>query len=283
MNKTPIGTEFIKILNSINDQLMFYLFSEEELKRKLRDFSDDVEDHFTTHVFAKNKYSLKIHVRLNELPKFLKDNRKLTFGSYFSTSYEVVKGYLIRSLVLLKDINSSTFIKTTRDTPEMTFIETLRFSHCNLPDQELIGTLAYLRLRRNHFTHHNKTLAPIFKDLIENNGELLNAFWGSSDTCIHLDFSKKDITNFSENETIELINCLRIITKEIDSCLASSLSMNGCLDYIAQEVFSNKPVRMNIFIEEKRTKKLQYFANQYFGLNCTVAQASLVVNRIGVR
>src|SRR5689334_22589779 len=104
-NKTPLLPIINKKLAALNDQFCFYLFLEHEFKQQLSDFSPVVSRLFTSDVFAKNVYAPKIHVKIEKIPEFQERSRSFTFGSYFSTSYEIVSDYLdTSSLNLLQQI-----------------------------------------------------------------------------------------------------------------------------------------------------------------------------------
>jgi len=281
MTKTPLIAEFLDRIATLNDQLCFFLFNEEELKKRINDLSDNVQDHYITDFFKSNKFSKKIHVRLNEFLKVQKKNRIFTFGAYFSTSFELTKGYLNNSLDLLSKINSSTFILKNKDNAiEIKYIKTLRASKCITPDINLIDTLTYLRLRRNHFTHINKNPNKNFEKFINQNGLKLNSYWSDIIKLDHIDFTNKKISNFDENVTIELIKLLRIIIQELDKNLSLSLNSEGILTNIAKREFFNKPVGMNTYIEKERIKKLKKLVKMEYGINCTDSMAKKIVNSI---
>lgn len=262
--KTPLLKPFKVRLADLNDQLCFFLFATEEINQRLSDFSSALNDCYTSDLFAKNTKAQKIHVTLQALPEFKKNNEKLTFGSYFSTSYEVVIGYIDNLLELLSNISPSTFTisSTVRQTPETILASSLNSSNYQPLPNELINTLSYMRLRRNHLTHLNDNMKPNFKNLIMQQGTNLNLFWGLSAQA--LDFSSLNINNFTENEAIELLKILRLTLEKIDSSVSSSVNTNDIIKHISSACF--KPSNINTIKKQERARKVKQIAELDFGL-----------------
>lgn len=183
MEKTPVLPPIINTIAVINDQMMFFLFSEKEFLRRLSDFGPAASALYTTDVFSGNPYAKRLNVTLQKLPMIQRNNRSTTFGSYFSTAYEIASDYFELATILLKRCNGTTFRKVSKDSQgkalpiETAFIETLRASNSNLPDQEFINTMTYFRFRRNHFIHRSTQISPTFSTFILNEGSNLNKFW----------------------------------------------------------------------------------------------------------
>jgi len=259
-------------LAGLNDQLCYFLFATEEIDHRLSDFSSALNDCYTSDLFAKNSNAKRINVTLQKLPDFKNNNEKLTFGSYFSTSYEVVVGYIFNLLDLLSDISPNTFVKSisTRNSPEQNLVNSLFSSQFQPIPNELIDTLTYMRLRRNHLTHLNTDIRPNFVNLIQQQGATLNTYWGTS--IQELDFSSRDIYNFTVNETIELLKVLRLTLEKIDTCVAASINTNDIIKFILKNFFPNNPNNKQV-----RARKVRQFAEINFGLQ---EQISAIVSII---
>lgn len=260
--KTPLLAPFVSRLANLNDQFCYFLFASEEIDRRLSDFSEEIGHHFTSQVFANNSKSKRIYVTLDKLPDFKNNNEKFTFGAYFSTSYEIVTGYLESILNLLKSISGPTFVISKKDTPEESLQESLRLSNFQLPDIELIETLSYMRLRRNNFTHlHTKPNNPL-STLITNRGSSLNSYWGGS--ISKLDFTNTNLNDYTELETIDLLKVLRLIVEKLDECLAGSINANDIIAYLLSAIHVSD--NGNRLVKEENASKLKQLARMDFGL-----------------
>lgn len=125
---------------------------------------------------------------------------------------------------------------------------------------ELIKTLTYMRLRRNHFTHLNTSLSNKMQLIITNEGSALNYFWGKSINS--LDFTNHSIENYSIEETIELLKLLRLIVEKVDEHLSNNLDTDKIISFINSEYFHGK---INILNKHIRVRKIKSILNAKFG------------------
>lgn len=277
--KTPLRKKYIDRLASLNDQLCFFQFNRNELNKRLNEFGKNAGVLYTPDLFAQNVMAPRINVRINELPKFQELNQKFTFGAYLSTSYEVFSNYLLDSLELLKVFNSATFISTNDNQIEEKYALTLASSGCAPPTRELIDTIKYIRLRRNLFTHIAETISTQLDGHILAQGATLNTYWNAAIT--DLDFQNTDVINFEEGETIDLLKLLRIIIETLDSNLASTLSINGMVTYIATEQFATKPQKLNIEVIKERVRKVKKLGKIIFETTLNDSDIEPIVKVIG--
>ncbi|KQO33180.1 hypothetical protein ASF10_19085 [Flavobacterium sp. Leaf82] len=224
--------------------------------------------------------STRINVKISDLPTFQNLNQTFTFGAYLSTSYEVVSYYIKDSLELLNLINPATFQLTDNRQLEEMYRLTLISSNCTVVPIEIIQTLKYIRLRRNHFTHLGHEVSEHFKNLITQSGNNLNTFWSAAIT--KLDFTSLDVLTFKEEETIDLLKILRIIVQTLDENLASNFSHDGIATFLSNQEFP-KPQRINIDVVQKRINKIQAIGKIKFGINLSENTIEPVVKTIGVK
>lgn len=279
--KTPLHSKIIKSIIKMNDQLQFYVFMNQEMKQRLDDFGPKLSDQFTSDLFSKNPYSPKINVTLDKLRNFQLENEDFTLAAYFSTCYEVASGYYDLIIELLSEINSTTFVRSNDRRPELELYNSLVGSGYSLPDYELIETLTYIRLRRNHFIHLNGTLKETFSNLIRDRGVDLNNYWGRRNPPQNrLDFSSNNIHNFEHEEVIQLLGLIMIIFEELDGHIASLLDKRGVLTYIAKQRFGTRPKRMNSDIAKQQAQVIQKIARLEFGLESTEEEVLPIVNAL---
>lgn len=279
MKKTVLLKKYVDSLAALNDQLCFFQFNRNELNKKLSDFGEKTGELFTPDVFANNSFAPRINVRIKELPNFQKLNEKFTFGSYLSTSYEVVSYFIKDSLQLLSEINTSTFQVTDDRQLEKKFFLTLGSSGCTQPDIELITTLKYIRLRRNHFTHLAESISDQLKTLVNSLGSQLNSYW--SNAISELDFSNQNVLTFSESETIDLLKILRIVTETLDNHLALNLNTIGTIEFLAKREYEPKPQRINEDIVKQRISKIKALGKRDFGASFSDQDIDPIVRIIG--
>jgi hypothetical protein len=281
MNKSPIRKVFVDNLVSLNDQLCFFLFAERELERQLEDFSPAVGKLYTSDVFARNEFAPKIHVTIEKLPDFQNRNRTFTFGTYFSTSYEVASEYYDSALALIEACYPNKLQRVAKGinkkgqkatlSIENAYYETLKASGCVLPDLEVIHTLSYIRFRRNTFIHIGDELSEFFQDLITSRGVDLNKYWGSA--LRRIDFTSTAVFRFEKDETIELLKLLRIIIERLDDALVKSLNPKWILKNFIAEEYRKKPFKLSPQSSKEFAKKIKKMVQIEFGLICTAEEA----------
>jgi hypothetical protein len=278
--KSILLGKYIDRLAALNDQLCFFQFNRNELNKRLLEFGPNVGNLFTPDVFAQNSMAPRINVKISDLPTFQNLNQTFTFGAYLSTSYEVVSYYIKDSLKLLNLINPTTFQLTYNKQLEEKYQLTLISSSCTTVPIEIIQTLKYIRLRRNHFTHLGSEVSNSFKNLIINSGNNLNIFWSGAIT--KLDFTSLDVLTFREEETIDLLKILRIVVQTLDENLATNFSPDGIATFLSNQEFA-KPQRINIDIVRQRINKIQAVGKIAFGINLSETTIEPIVKTIGVK
>ena len=279
--KTCFLKDYVDKIDSLNDQLWYYLFATEELNKRLSDFSDKANENYTTDLFKNNPYSKKIHIKAGLLPKHQKENKNLTFGAYFATCYEISSTYLKQAFDTLKSFNSlTTYIWDKRKEPERNFNSLLTIESLPSPKSEILETFTYLRLRRNHYTHIIEFPNQRLLDFIRISCARLNTFWGKPKTTIHLDFTKTLVRDFTLEETIELIKLVRICVIEIDHHIAGLLDLNSIIKYLVEREFTGKKTRLNTFTQNQRIEKIVNIGKIEFGLNLNSTQISPFIIKI---
>ncbi len=279
--KTTLQKKYIDRLAALNDQLCFFQFNRNELNKKLSEFGVEAQKLYTPDVFANNSMAPRINVTIGDLAKFQDLNQKFTFGAYISTSYEVTSYYLKDSLEFLQKLEPATFQLTYNKQLEEKYSLTLASSGCSPVQRELIDTLKYIRLRRNHFTHLADSLDTHFTNLITNSGTSLNSFWSSVIT--NLDFTNSNVLTFDEAETIDILKLLRIIVESLDTHLASNLSANGIITFIADREYSVNPQRINNDVVNQRINKVKALGKRDFGITLNETDIDPIVRIIGKR
>ncbi len=221
MHRTPWGPPVLDRMAAVNDQLCFFLFAEWEVERSLLRFAPSLNERFSTELFADNPHAPRIHVPLADLRGFQIANRTFALGTYFATSYELLAGYYRPAIDLLARFRPATLTPSSSLKKEIWFSETLASSGAPAIATEIIDTLSYLRLRRNHFVHFGEDVKPEMQELQDKKGDRLNVFWDASVDA--LNFRDPMLDTFPEDETIELLKLLRIVVEQLDTAVAMGL------------------------------------------------------------
>lgn len=277
--KTILLGKYITRLANLNDQLCFFQFNRNELNKKLSELDSKAGKLYTTDVFPNNSMASRIHVKIEDLPIFQDQNQTFSFGSYISTSYEIFSYYLKDSLELLSKINSSTYILTSSNQIEEKYFLTLNSSLVSSVPREIIDTIKYLRLRRNHFVHLSEAIDTQLNELITINGLRLNSYW--STILTELDFSSMDILKFDEKETIDILKLFRIILEELDANIAASLSHEGIAEFLTIREYSAKFQWKNTDLISQRVKKIRDFCVSDFSINISESIIQSKVEIVG--
>lgn len=285
MAKTKFQKEYIKRIDALNDQLWYFLFTSEELNRQLSNYSAKAKEVFTTDLFQNNQYSKRIHVKATNLISHQDENKKLTFGSYFSTCYEIASNYIKDIFDELKTINNlSAYTWNNQKEPEKNLKSLFTNNGLSLPPTYIFDTFTYLRLRRNHFTHIIETPNNKLTTFVSSNGSSLNNKWRTPGVVQSIDFtSLTNISSFTQEETIDLIKVLRICLFELDEYVASILNTTQVIKRLVTEEFGSKAVKMNSEVRSERNKKIIYKARTLFGLVVNETVTTPFVTTIGVR
>ncbi len=284
MIRTEFQKSYLTRIEALNDQLWYFLFTSQELNKKLSTLSVSEKERFTTDVFDDNHFSSRIHVKAKNLTLHQDKNKQLTFGSYFSTSYEIVSNYIKEVFDKLKNINHITNYSWNRNKEPEGNMELL-FTNNGLtftPDY-ILKTLSYLRYRRNHFTHIISPPNPVFIAFINTNGIALNTKWRTSGV-VSIDFTAlSDFSSFEQDETIELLKLLRICLIDLDHFIGSILDKNELINSIVKAEFGTLRTRKNSIVIDQRVKKIVNIAKEKFGFVVTENEAEQFVRIIGFK
>lgn len=250
---------------SLNDQLWFYLFVNEEFNRDYKRFSNSAKALYTTDLFKDNQYSPRIDIAVSKIPQHQRSNQNVTCGIYFSTCYEILSQYVDNIFNTLKSFNSlSAYRRDSRKGPEENLQLFLLAEGLPIIDQGIIDTVTYLRLRRNHYTHIIELPNGKLEAFRITTGPSLNAFWASRGTLSStLDFANPIIRDFAEGETIELIKLIRISMQEIDAHIAALLNIDSVISHVLKsyiQAYSKQKIKR--IPTGKRIRKVQSLLRQ---------------------
>lgn len=78
-----------------------------------------------------------------------------------------------------------------------------------------------------------------------------------------------------------MLKLLRIIVETLDFHLASNLSTNGMITYLAQEQFASKPQRINADVIKERIRKIKNLGETIFGATLIDSDIEPIVKVIG--
>jgi hypothetical protein len=284
MAKTYFLKNHIDKIDTLNDQLWYYLFTTEELNRQLSQFSDTAKENFTTDLFKTNPYSHRIHVTVSSIPRHQRENKNATFGAYFSTCYEIISQYIKTSFDTLRAFNSLTsYIWDGRKSPEKNLNTLLTREGLATINLNIVNTITYLRQRRNHYTHIIEVPNPPLAGFLTATCPSLNAFWRANGTIVHLDFTKTLVRDFTLDETIELIKLLRICLTEMDNHIAGLLNTNGIIEFLVKRTYGSQSSRLNSFTLQQRINRIKNMTRNEFGLTIADGQIQPFASSIGIK
>jgi len=222
--KSHILRRFESKLEEMNDQLCYFLFSDVEVNNIFSEITLDVSDSFTTEIFLENEFSKRLHIKVGALAEL----RNKSFHTLVSMSVIASVEYLLSFLEEIEEFRAQ-IIPSVHDAikhkePEEQFKLKLTSWLGNEPENGIIKTIKYLRLRRNHIAHAREDLSEGYRSLIKNDSNYLNIYWSKKTTELKgFDFAKKSYAEFEPNEVFALINLSRICMREIDSIMLSSI------------------------------------------------------------
>ncbi|GGE88715.1 hypothetical protein GCM10008027_12040 [Pseudoalteromonas gelatinilytica] len=235
MPKSKIKNAYLERLAFVNDQLCYFQFADDEVRRIIEGLGDVDPLKMTPEIFSENPYSTRIRVRFDELLSFREKAMATSSGISISLGVEHLLYYLddIRELKL--EISKATESPEKSDTPESRAEKNLKHWGASI-SPAVFKTIKYFRLRRNHIVHARSTLTSEFDRFIRHESHHLNSYWTSRTSLTGLDFSSKDIESFSVSEVYTCAKLLRVCIEEIDEAIASTFSNENLIEYMAREI-----------------------------------------------
>ena len=271
-------TQFLKIniekISSLNDQLWFYLFAIEELNKDFKRFSDHAKSLYTSDLFKDNPHSCRIDIPVVKLPKHQKDNQNITLGIYFATCYEILAQYIKNIYDTLKSFNSITYTTNPRKGLEENLQIMIVTNGLTPIKLEIINTIKYLRLRRNHFTHIIESANPSLANFKMSICPSLNMFWQGRSTISKLDFTKSLIRDFGVEETFELIKLIRICLQEVDNHIALLLNINSVITDLIKRYKNSNNEKFKRIPLSRKVKKIK--SEALFSLDRVLTDADIL-------
>jgi hypothetical protein len=262
--KTPLRATIKSRLAGLNDQLQFFLFVVWDFVQMLSSLPPKVSELYTTEYLPINPHAKRIHRRLNDLDRFRSATRSVTFGTYFSTAYEVASSLFGSAFALIEEMNGPIRIPNkVNEGPEQHYRRTLSLNGYTEPPSELLNTFEYFRHRRNAFIHLSSTAKPAYLMLAKSDGKAINSYWGT--TRDSLNFTSAKIDPCDEEETISSIKLLHIGIERLDAHLASILRESGIVAHYARRQFGDESVRVNADVVRSRQQKLTPIVGRDFG------------------
>lgn len=256
--------KFESKLEDMNDQLCYFLFSDIEVSRV---FSEVIEDHpevFTTDVFSENEFSERLHIKIEALPDF----RAKAFHTLVSMSVIASVEYLLNYIEEIEEFRSKVMPSVhdgiENSKPEEQIKEKLKNWLGKEPESEIIKTIAYLRLRRNHIAHVEEDMNGVFSTLVKNESNNLNKYWLKQATELNgFDFSRKSYAKFEANEIFALINLSRVCMRKIDEMMLSSIPEEYIAKHLLPSFLANK--KLNSLTTDVKSRKFEAFLQHQYG------------------
>ena len=80
--------KYLRASAALNDQLCYFPFLRSQLRTAFENFTIADAGHlFLKSVFAKNRYSPKINVRIDQVQRFESEHERVTFGAYVTARF----------------------------------------------------------------------------------------------------------------------------------------------------------------------------------------------------
>lgn len=272
--KSHILRKFESKLEEMNDQLCYFLFSDVEVSNVFSEITFNVSGSFTTEVFVDNKFSKRLNIKVDALAEL----RNKAFHSLVSMSVIASVEYLLSFIeeieVFCSQVIPSEFDSIKCKEPEEQLKVNLNSWLGSEPKSEIIKTIKYLRLRRNHIAHVRESLSEGYNSLIKNDSNHLNNYWSKQTTELKdFDFAKKNYAEFEIDEVFALINLSRICMREIDSSILLSIPEEAIANYELPYFLENK--KLNGLELDRKSRKFSAFLMHKYGKKISCADTSI--------
>ncbi len=256
--------KFESKLEDMNDQLCYFLFSDTEVARVLSEVKENLQEEFTTDVFSENEFSKRLHIKIKALPDF----RAKAFHTLVSMSVIASVEYLLNYIEEIEEFRSKVMPSVhdgiENSKPEEQIKQKLTNWLDKEPESEIIKTIAYLRLRRNHIAHVEEDMNGVFSTLIKNDSNNLNKYWLKQATELNsFDFSHKSYAEFEANEIFALINLSRVCMRKIDAMMLSTIPEENIAKYVLPVFLANN--KLNSLTTDAKSRKFEAFLLHQYG------------------
>jgi len=267
--KSPVLRKYEKKLIEVNDQLCYFLFSNAEFESNLKKIKKS-EKLFTTDVFGDNEFASRLHIKIENLPL----HSKKAFNTLVSISHIASVEYLLGYIEEIEEYHSlifpTAFDSILDEKKEEQLLQKIKnWSNCSF-EIEIIKTIRYLRLRRNHVVHLSEELNDSLKFLIKNESNQLNNYWEGMPTQLYdFCFSKQECSSFTVNEIFALINLVRVCMRKVDEAIMFGLELNDIAKY-EFNILRNKDI--NFIYHPKRLRKFNRLLLMKYGVKFDIKE-----------
>ncbi|EJT1896431.1 hypothetical protein NV115_003519 [Vibrio alginolyticus] len=265
MRKTSLKDPYFNKLANVNDLLCYFQFADFETGKSVESLTVNTVGKLTSELFPDNEFSSRIQVRYEGLLDFRNSANNTAAGMSLSFGIEHLINYFGDVIELKTEIcPSSQLAKTDSNAVEDNIEANVRLWGSKKKLSQIIKTVKYLRLRRNHIVHVRNNLSEDLERLIRIEGKGLNTFWNKRTNLAELDFASKDIYQFTVNETYTCMKLLRVCLEEIDEAISSTLGEEELIAYMLQQITARNPSLVGSF--NTLSRKVRYSLITYFGL-----------------
>jgi len=267
-----------KTLSELNNSFTHYNFIWEQFRIDYLEKIDLSSDkRMTTEVFKENEVVETHQISMNKLEdEHLKTKSTLYEGIYvlIFTYFENYLKSLMKFAIKVDGSLISIDSPITEDKPDKILIDKF-FNRIGInksePNDELIVTLDYLRLKRNRLIHKNsESISRSLRTLINGSGNNLNKYWNKRlpKSLQGIDFSSSEnANNINWNILIDTINSMKGITFDIDELIINKLSKRNIFNQVVlPEYLSKLKGRAKATNIEKLIGSFERFSMTEYGL-----------------
>jgi len=275
--KTPHRNESLNALARVNDQLCFVLFLDSHVAPELQQLAVARPTDFTPTVFPHNAFAERIYVPVGRLPEFRSEQVVTALGVSFAFAVEQLLLYIETAIRHWAEVNGASAQITE---PIDACLQACVAKGAKHPiEPNLIKTIKYLRLRRNHVIHAASELTPELVKTLKYDGPVLQKFWESRTTIPAVDFSSDTVRTFTADETISLIKLVRICVEEIDGFLARKLQGERVIRLLDRDLLDRQPElkARGPAIAGRRVRKIKKLAFELYALRATPMEVAHVL------
>lgn len=263
MQKTNLKNEYLDKVAFVNDQLCYFQFADEIVRKEIEKKEIVDPSRLTTDIFSSNKFAKRIQVRFCELESFRNKAIETASGISLSLGVEHLLNYLDAVQNLKMEISNTSASKKKFDSPEEQIQNNFKEWNIDDIDSAMFKTIKYLRLRRNHIVHSREELTDGFDTVVRRESNHLKNFWTAKTNLSGLDFSDNNVDQFSTEESYTCMKLIRVCIEEIDEAISSSLTNEDLVNYMATTALNKKPELHNL--KSKLVRKVSAWIKLEFG------------------
>jgi len=275
--KSKYQRELCNGIARLNNHLSHYFFLWEQFRIDNSSLILSNQSKRTTQVYPTNPMAAQFDIVLSNFYAANRETHLFILRSFFLLCFAHYEEYQRELYACCRKANPSLSEINVRDTLPEKIFEYLGVSYDSLFTIEERNTISYLKLRRNQIMHGGGASKGEIKEIIRQKGTTLTRFWNAKLTngIRGIDFAKEDLSTFSFDEIIDIINIVKVISEKIDIHVLKGIRTIDLLGVLKSTFMSEGDKNALKAESHKLRKKFSAYCRMNWSYNPTLAELNV--------